>query len=260
MNTMHVDDFVVLGRTVPEESKKYGKRVCMAGYSQGNNQFIRVYPLMVPVGAHWNANSFRARHSYSMDLKRNPGDNRFESWRVQDELRPTETLWDRAPEVTTPTVLNWLLGRRVDSIRTLNECRMSLGVLLLKAEDWEGLAEPRDSLGEDEEHVSLFEDLRAQDEPDLIADRVKYAPYIRFRDASGEHRLQVREWGAYLLLSKPDYADSPEALWQAAGYRRGQDLVVVIGNMNNRRNNWLIIKTFERARESPGLFDSISPD
>ncbi len=48
MNTMTVEDFVVLGRTVPEDSQKYGKKVCMAGYSPSLSQLLRVYPLMMP--------------------------------------------------------------------------------------------------------------------------------------------------------------------------------------------------------------------
>ena len=61
---MHVEDLIVLGRTVPEESRKYGQKVCMAGYSAENNQFLRVYPLLVPVGGDADSNGFRARHRY----------------------------------------------------------------------------------------------------------------------------------------------------------------------------------------------------
>jgi hypothetical protein len=250
MNSMHLDDFVVLGRTVPEESKKYGTRICMAGYSPGVNQFLRVYPLLEPVGANKDANWFKSRHRYEMDLQRNPNDNRCESWRVLDERRPTKTPWDRAPEVKKPELLRWLRGRAVPSIAALNDCRLSLGVLVVEAGCWDGQIVQRDDKDIPEAERSLFADLEVQ--PDVDASRVRYAPYIRFCDEGGDHRLQVREWGANILLAKPDYSDRPEALWSAAGYRQGHDLVLVVGNMCNHRNNWLIIKTFEVDKEPVG--------
>lgn len=261
MNTMHVEDFVVLGRTVPEESKKYGQRICMAGYSAENNQFLRVYPLLVPVGDASGANGFRARYRYVVDLRRNSQDTRTESWRVEDETKPTQTPWPQALEVSKADVLTWLEKRVVPSIQVLNQCRLSLGVLRLPADKWEGLSIARDATEEPEHHATLFEDLEEQatytSQAPLIS-RVRFAPYLRFTDEAGEHRLQVREWGAYLLLGNPQYADAPDALWGASGYRRGKDLFVVVGNMNNHRRNWLVIKTFEAdAPKQPSLYDML---
>lgn len=253
MTEFHVDDFVVLGRTVPEESRKYGQRVCMAGYSAGCNQFIRVYPLLVPVGADWNANRFRARHRYAVSLRRNPGDNRPESWRVADEHSPTATPWDAAEEVRKEQVVEWLLKRTTDSIASLNNCRLSLGVLRLDAGEWDGLMVPRSEAAADRMTPGLFDALEGQD---IDPAAITHAPYIRFRDRCGDHTLQVREWGAYRLLSDPTYARNPSALWRAPGYRQDKSLLVVVGNMCNYRNNWLVIKTFElecRAVGGPSL-------
>ncbi len=259
MNTMHVDDFVVLGRTVPEESKKYGKRVCMAGYSAENNQFLRVYPLRVPVGENADANGISARHSYALDLRRNPLDSRTESWRVADEQKPTTTPWDRAPEVSKKSVVDWLSKHAVRSIQLLNECRLSIGVLVVKANDWKGVVVPRAQPNQADEIHSLFDDLETQ--TDIDFNRVQFAPYIHFRDSDGEHRIQVREWGAYLLLSNPEYSNHPEVLWGAPGYRSGRDLVLVVGNMGNHRTNWLIIKTFEvDPPGGDGMFEEMWPN
>src|SRR5262245_23400467 len=123
MNTMHLEDFTVLGRTVPEESQKYGKRVCMAGFSRLNNQFVRIYPLLVPVGDNIGTNGFRARYSYAVSLRRNENDNRTESWRVEDERNPSITAWDRAAELPKQRVIEWLNQRVVKSIDVLNQCR-----------------------------------------------------------------------------------------------------------------------------------------
>lgn len=263
MNTLHVEDFVVLGRTVPEESKKYGQRICMAGYSPDNGQFLRVYPLMVPVGDSADANGFRARHTYALDLQRNLHDTRSESWRVKDQNAPTSTPWSRAVEVSKTDILRRLLSRKVPSIAALNDCKLSLGVLVVNAGQWQGEMVKRDAQEPPEFHQGLFDDLADQSEPQSDLTLVKHAPYIRFEDRDGPHRLQVREWGAYRLLADPKYADTPESLWTASGYHLDADLMLVVGNMNNHRNNWLVIKTFELARgrsATPSLFDELSEE
>ncbi len=260
MNTMHLEDFVALGRTVPEVSKKYGKRVCMADYSPMNNQFLRVYPLMLPVKGNSDANGFKSRHTYAVDLQRNPEDNRSESWRVVDELHPTTTPWDAAPEVSTNSVIKWLEPRAVPTIRALDECRLSIGVMLVKAGSWQGLSQPRDQVDTQPEHRSLFDDLADQvglsGTPEFDPTRVKFAPYIVFSDAGGNHKLQLREWGAFMLLGNPTYADDPDALWNANGYKKDMDTFLVLGNMAKHRKNWLVIKTFQRKPATTNsLFD-----
>jgi hypothetical protein len=256
MNTMHVEDFVVLGRTVPEDSKKYGQRVCMAGYSKSCNQFLRVYPLMLPLGKHAGTNGFKARHTYTVDLVRNEHDSRMESWRVQDELHPTSTDWAKAKEVKKSQLLDWLETKRVGSIQELNACKLSLGVLLVPRNSWEGAIVPREAPNPPKYHSTLFEDIQDQTKEVPAIGRLDVAPYIHFRDAASDHKLQVREWGAYQLLANPDYSKQPESLWNAPGYRKGKDLWIVVGNMANHRKNWMVIKTFEADEpEKPGLFD-----
>ena len=265
MNTMRVEDFVVLGRTVPEDSRKYGQKVCMAGYSAENNQFLRVYPLLVPIGSNADSNGFRARHKYCLELQRNPKDSRTESWRVADENAPTSTPWHQAIETKKLAVLDWLKKRTVPTIRTLNECKMSIGVMRVSAGEWSGVMLPRGSQEEKDSVQSLFDDLDDQAHytgQERLISKVKHAPYIHFSDAEGKHKFQIREWGAYMLLAKDEYADKPEALWGASGYRATKDLYLVIGNMMNHRKNWLVIKTFEAddAENSPSLLDGIEDD
>ncbi len=260
MNALHVEDFVVLGRTVPEDSKKYGQRVCMAGYTLACNQFLRVYPLMVPVGANAGTNNFRARHTYSLDLQRNPTDNRTESWRVLDEMQPTSTPWDSAKEVKKANIVDWLDTRKVTSIEALNACRLSLGVLFVPHDKWTGETVQKEEVTAPEHHRSLFDDLEDQAVAEPMVGKVRYAPYIQFRDAVSEHRLQVREWGAYQLLAQEAYADRPDSLWNAPGYRAGKDLWIVVGNMTNHRKNWMVIKTFEADAKGPGLFDDVTTE
>ena len=262
---MHIEDFVVLGRTVPEDSRKYGQKVCMAGYSAENNQLLRVYPLLVPVGGGADSNGFRARHKYSLDLQRNSKDTRTESWRVANEKQPTTTPWKLAAETKKKTVLEWLDKRVVPSIRALNECKISIGVIRVATGSWQGAMVPREAPETSDSVSSLFDDLDDQavlSHQERLISKIRYAPYIHFADAEGEHRLQIREWGAYMLLAQDKYADKPDSLWGASGYRSTKDLYLVIGNMMNHRNNWLVIKTFEADEidTSPTLFDPVDDD
>jgi hypothetical protein len=115
------------------------------------------------------------------------------------------------------------------------------------------------------EHT-LFDDLKGQAElpgSDITVSNVQFAPYIHFQDDGGKHRLQIREWGAYRLLANPTYASQADALWNAPGYFRNRDMYIVVGNMANHRNNWLVIKTFQPDSTSPTgptLFDDIPDD
>ncbi len=43
LNTMRVRDFIVLARTVPEDSRKYSKRICMAGFCTYRDRLGEVF-------------------------------------------------------------------------------------------------------------------------------------------------------------------------------------------------------------------------
>ncbi len=115
---MIVEDFVCLGRTVPEESKKYGHKVCMAGYSYELRQFLRVYPLPVK-------NPLEVRGKYVLSLERNSMDSRIESWKLVDRvaLYPSPT---KASDADIQQILKQNVAASIDE---LNEQRKSLGVV-----------------------------------------------------------------------------------------------------------------------------------
>lgn len=265
---LQLGDFTVLGRTFPEDSKKYGKRICMAGFSPSLNSFVRVYPLLVPTGENHGKNEFKARHRYAMKLRRNPNDSRMESWRVEDVDHPTSTPWDKSPEVKKSEIIKWLETKCVSSTHDLDPCRLSLGVIRLEAGEWEGHLQPRDEYGRDVKQTpglfsddvdapGLFDDLQEEMGEDHV--RVHHVPYLKFRDGrNGKPRkLQIREWGAYLGLAFA-FNDAPEKLWTAPGYHRDHSLLVVVGNMCHHRNVWLAIKTFQLDKpkeRGPSLLD-----
>jgi hypothetical protein len=70
---MIIEDFIMLGRTEPTQSKKHGIVVCSAGYSRELQQFVRIYPLPM------RANPIRAWSQCTIPLRRPTDDNRKES-------------------------------------------------------------------------------------------------------------------------------------------------------------------------------------
>jgi hypothetical protein len=118
---MRIDDFVCLGRTVPEESKKYGRKVCMAGYSDEMREFIRIYPLPV-------VNPIHQRSVCRIEVSRPNHDSRDESWRLARE-KENDGIEVGNTAKTTTEVVRWLNDHMSRSIKELNAARRSLGVV-----------------------------------------------------------------------------------------------------------------------------------
>lgn len=237
---MRLDDWCCLGRTVPEESKKYGRKVCAAGFSRELGEFVRVYPLPV-------VTPIRQRSVCVLELGRNPQDSRRESWRLARE-QAGAGIASVGPQLPKADVLAWLAPRRADSIRELNERRASVGVLRVAAADLQGVFADRETRRpEDPTQALLFADLDEQ----FGAGVIRLAPYVRFRDGAGEHRLQIREWGGYEWLRKGGPCCQ---LWENYGFNDEDAFVwLVVGNMSNQRTAWLVISAYVEHPE-PTLF------
>lgn len=237
---MRIDDYCCLGRTVPEESKKYGRKVCSAGYSEELRSLVRVYPLPVVTG-------IRQRSVCTLELQRNQQDSRRESWRLNRDAA-NEGISLVGEQRPTPQVIGWLQGHVAESIRQLNASRDSLGVIRPRSTD----CYFRDRVSRkpaDPGQLLLFEDLDEQ----FGRDQVRLAPYLRFRDEDGTHDLQVREWGCYEWLRKRP--ESASRLWENLRLDRAdRDVLLVVGNMCNCRNTWLIISAFT-SEKTRTLFD-----
>lgn len=238
---MIIDDFVCLGRTVPEESTTYGHRVCMAGYSESMRALLRVYPLPVQ-------NPLRQRHVASLSVERNPKDCRPESWKLREAGK--SILEAGGEEVPMGTVRKWLRDMRADSIKALNEARRSLGVLEVDGEAqpyFQGRSDVRDPA-----QLELFRFADA-DPRHFGAKALDIAPRLQFHDKAGHpHDLQVREWGAYEWVRK-HRADAAQ-LWRNYRIDDGRPTLLLVGNMNNQRTAWLIINIFKDEQAELPLF------
>lgn len=227
---MIVEDFIMLGRTVPEESKKHGLVVCSAGYSRELRQFLRVYPItMLDRVPRWSR--------CQIALKRNPFDSRIESWRLKHDGEITiKGTAIKAEEYDA------LAKMATGSIAELNDKRASLGIIKPQ-----GLEYRFDGMKKQEEYLlDLFPD----------AHREQPTPRLMFRDESGEHDLQLRDWGSHEFLRKNTDANERHKLW---GALRLTDItsehLLFVGNHNHHRNSWLVIGVISERVKLQRSFD-----
>ena len=224
---MRCDDFICLGRTVPEESKKYGTKICMAGVSCELGSLMRVYPLPIQ-------NPIHARHQCVLELERNRLDNRRESWKLSD--RSAKIIVSPKPVMPKETIVSHLGPYIVGSIDELNDRRASLGVIELIQP--QGLFRERKGISNPDQGM-LFE---VTDEV-FGAGSFDIAPYIGFYDqVCKRHDLQIREWGCYEWIRK--HRDQATCLWKNLGLDRNEPVWAIIGNQVNRRTSWLIVCIF----------------
>lgn len=229
---MRIDDFIVLGRTVPEASKRYGKRVCMAGYSPELGRLVRVYPLTID-------NPLRARHQATLELMRNPDDPREESYKLRDAVSAIYQVSEKALW-STSMVCDLAATGCAPSIQVLNAQRRSLGFVRLQG--MPRLVWKERPAVTDTGQLALFdefvEDLQVTQF--LVGNDYPRVPYLAFRDSHGSHCLQLREWGCFEYLRKHGFAG--EGLEQALHLgRTDEDYYALVGNMAHRRNVWLVI-------------------
>jgi hypothetical protein len=220
---MIVEDFVMLGRTAPVDSKKYGKSVCSAGYSKELGQFIRVYPLP--------PNSKIKKWSLcKIPLTRSGHDNRHESWRLNNNGTIDESVVEVIGSVNKQTEFD-CLGKYSTTIGTLNDQRKSLGIIRL-----DDYVCHYDKLSQDEERQQdiFWANLNIPNQ---------FRPRIRFDN----HDLQLLDWGCREYLRKNP--NEPERLWDALLLkRRDYEHLAFVGNMNAHRTSWQIISLISRKR------------
>lgn len=242
---MRLDDFIPLARTVPEESKKYGARTCMAGYSPELSQLIRVYPVLIDA-------PIKSRHRLQLELTRNPDDNRRESFKLLEAEQSILSFGDR-PCVDTDGIFAYAKAMGLSSIPKLNETRASLGFIMAKSASVEVVAR---SKFEDPRQGSLFDEFLsdAKKHQFVLGNDHDLLPYVTFWDAGGKHSLQIREWGAFEFLRRNQ--DSPSNLLGAYKTGSEREVLLLVGNMSHMRNVWMVLQLWTRqVNKQAGLFE-----
>jgi hypothetical protein len=237
---MILEDFVMLGKTVPEPNGDGRVFVCSAGVSRELDTLIRIYPL-----ARHNA---PPRWSVSrVRLERNPRDSRRESWKLAGDRTPgaheqINGIFERTGEIAERTRAELLERYAVESLRAANEARLSLAVihpceapLLQFDHNPESPESPQ---------LSLFE---PEGRPMEGAKRFAFIPRLQFADRDGFHSLTLRDWGCFEFMRK--HGDERRHELRVALGLDG-DCSLFVGNQNHRRTGWLVISVLRQVRAS----------
>lgn len=217
---MIIEDFVMLGRTVPEQSKKHGMVACSAGYSKEYGGFVRIYPLPMDYKIpRWSI--------CRVEVERPKTDNRRESFKIKDG-----TFIEVVGKSDKSSEYDFLENMQARSIASLNQDRDSLAIL--KPKD---IAFRFDAMKPGEEYqldLPMFEK-ECENTP---------KPRIQFRDNDGNHDIQLRDWGSSIFLQK---GYEQHKLWSALKLNDSRyEHLLFCGNHNVHRNNWLVISVISR--------------
>lgn len=253
---MILDDFVMLGKTVPEANADGRQFVCTAGYSLELRRPIRIYPMARRASPpRWSVSR--------IPVERNPKDSRWESWQIRGDRstdaheRINAVIGPVLPKVAGATQKDIVASLAVTSLKEANERRMSLCIILPTE-----VPQLRFEAGET---------AQMQPTPDMfgwsaavpVKQRFAWHPRMMFADKGGDHDLMLRDWGSYELLRKNgDH-------WR---YRLDEALNLITappllcGNLNNQRTAWLVISVLsgavharpDVADRQPSLFAAVA--
>lgn len=244
---IEIDDFIMLGKTVPEPQRDNRIFVCSAGVSPQLRQLIRIYPLA-------RSHAPQRWHVYRARIERpKPNcDSRAESWKAAGDRTPGphEQINDAAFVEVRPAIpaheRRTLLDRYVTtSVRVANAERLSLAILHPSqiSLNFEDNPESPDS-----PQLSLFD----SGKPAPIGyRRFPYIPRIYFEDEEGPHNLMLRDWGCYELMRKRGNEYARENMAQAL--RLSPHSSLLIGNLNSHRTSWLVVSVLNGLREAAQL-------
>lgn len=232
---MRLDDFVMLGTTVPEVISDGREAVCSAGYSDEFGSLLRLYPL-----AKFDAP--KRWHTYRVEIERNSRDRRAESWALRGDRRIAHSeingrAFSGVGRIGPTDLCDAIERNEVASIKEANERRLSLA--FLRPQNL-GLRFDYNPAAPDSPQLKLFS---GTPEP-TGSKRFTYTPRLTFLDQEEwPHDLQLREWGAFEFLRK-----FPE---DHAGLSRNLKLddepVLLIGNHAQHRSSWLVIAVLHVA-------------
>lgn len=255
---MILEDFVMLGSTVPEPNHDGRVFVCSAGVSREYGKLVRLYPLARRNIPHrWGI--------YRVPVERNPSDSRDESFKVTGDRSPGahERINDEFVRVATladtdraallrPFVLGSIkeANARSKAARTPRE-RFSLAIIQPEAIE---LHFTLNAESPDSPQMGLF-DLPEGSPVPVGAKRFPLMPHLRFKDELGWNNLMLRDWGTFMLQRKRGVEYFRKNLAGALHLRPDSSLLV--GNMNNQRTAWLVISVLNGIREAPSLFDAL---
>lgn len=228
-------DYLCLGQTIPENSKKYGLRVCTAGFDLKHTQLIRIYPLGVKKQHHFS----RWDIYQDLPVRRNNLDSRPESWRLNidiDNLTQVKSIKYKNKQ----HCIDFLFDQFGSSgIAKLNEQRKSLAVVRLNQMQPYFVDHSKKPINV--RQLCLFED--TDDQYSFSKIGFDAIPRVKWIDDDGdEHDYMFNSWDAYMHQKKIAPLYGKDSLWK--NIKKSEYKYALVGNMNHQRNTWLIITIF----------------
>jgi len=247
---MMLDDFVMLGTTVPEPNSDGRIFVCSAGVSQEMRRLVRIYPLARRNIPHrWDI--------HRVPVEVNPKDSRLESFRVSGDRtvgahEHINAQFTKTGAVKPSDRARLLSKYAVGSIKEANQKRLSLAIVHPDAIELDFDHNPDSPLSP---QLSFFDGIEP---PKAGARRFPFIPRLRFHDDLGWHNLMLRDWGCYELMRKHEQEYYLSKMGDALHLTASSSLLV--GNQNHRRTSWLVISVLNGLREAPTLFDAFADE
>lgn len=234
-----IDDVIILGRGVPEQISNGRITVCVAGYSETVG-FIRLYPTRVdsPL-ALWNI--------VSVEVERNPHDNRRESWKFPESRLGWEHINRHIAvnsELKRGDRIGLLDAIKTDCVKDLNQKRYSLGVVkpVIK----------RSYLDTNQRHLEAYQPLFEMMEHADVMTKRDFEVEPRFEYLCGPnckakhtHNMQLLDWGCYQWIKKNPH--NPQQIWKnmAIGSPDWTHYFLV-GNQANQRTSYMVINVLRQ--------------
>lgn len=255
--TITLDDFIMLGTTVPEPKSDGRIFVCSAGYSATLRSLVRIYPLARRgAPARWSANAVK--------LERNPQDWRTESFKLAGDRTPESharindmfRTHGMAPKSSRAELLRKCV---VGSIAEANDRANRLSLAIIQPRNME-LEFEHNPASPDSPQLALFP---VEGEEPQGARRFPFIPRLHFDDEQGHHRLMLRDWGVYELMRKNNnlalITESERRAYVGGALHIGPSSSLLVGNLNNQRNAWLVISVLNglRSMPTPSLLDEL---
>lgn len=229
---IHKIDFLCLGQTVPEKSKKYGFRVCTAGIDLKSNSLVRIYPLAVDRHKH-----FKRWNVYQgLKVKRNNKDNRKESWKLGFEIDKLKDVPSTVYKLNNRSSLIQYF-KTEETIQDLNNRRASLAIIDLQ--NPKGYFADRKKNPVNTNQLILF----GQEEKlsCLTKDDFEHTPRVKFRSVKNtKHDLMLTSWSVFMHQKNLAPKYGKDNLWKCLKMNKNIK-TALIGNINTHRNSWLII-------------------
>jgi len=280
------EQVLMIVKTYPTPSRKYGELVCTAGIRLRDRQWVRIYPF--PFRTLAQDYQFRKWEVLEMPLRKAKGDPRPESYNLMDsdKIKHLHTIgtedkyWTpRMPfirETAVPSVRALEAGLLSEDEATwgpsIRPVRVEPGSAIVTCEhvgaEWKADQLAKLQSAKDRLTQGLFVDGTAAEMFQILR-KVPYRFYVQFRDMTGEtHRKLVLDWEIAMLYfnSRRSVRTDDEALEKVRKkiedqmFHPKREVYLILGNMHHQyKQRQLAIDGFVWPELKPEPAISLQP-